>query len=175
MIIYFNFLSSKPHHDKSAVPHSALTHVALYVHNWTSAGSGIGNNVWCSLSHGQRLLPATHNGSTKGSMEEEEEEVWHSISASLHFVQYMPFSRCKDFCRFLPAIIVDESKTEMDPWYQFSKAIDDFNEIRRSRVVCSQWIFADESMSAWRPQTTALGGLPNIYHFWFINLNLYVS
>jgi hypothetical protein len=99
---------------------------------------------------------------TKHGTEEEEEEVWRSISASPHFEQYMPFSRFKDFRRFLPAIFVDNDKKETDPWYQFSKAIDDFNEIRRSKVVCSQWIVADESMSAWRPRTTALGGLPNI-------------
>ncbi len=33
-------------------------------------------------------------------MEEEDEDVWHSISASLHFEQYMAFSRFKDFRRF---------------------------------------------------------------------------
>ena len=70
--------------------------------------------------------------------------------------------RFKDFRRFLPAIYADESKKETDPWYQFSGAIDEFNVIRQARVECSRWISADESMSAWRPRTTALGGLPNI-------------
>ena len=92
----------------------------------------------------------------------DDDELWHSISPSPHFEQYMPYSRFKDFRRFLPAIFVDEMKKETDPWYQFSSAVDDFNEIHRSRVVCSWWIVADETMCAWRPRTTALGGLPNI-------------
>jgi hypothetical protein len=92
----------------------------------------------------------------------DDDELWHSISPSPHFEQYMPYSRFKDFRRFLPAIFVDEMKKETDPWYQFSSAVDDFNEIRRSRVACSRWIVADETMCAWRPRTTALGGLPNI-------------
>jgi hypothetical protein len=74
----------------------------------------------------------------------------------------MPFSRFKDFRRFLPEIHVDESKKESDPWYQFSGAVGEFNFIRQTRVKCSSWICADESMCAWRPRTTALGGLPNI-------------
>jgi hypothetical protein len=45
----------------------------------------------------------------------------------------------KDFWRFLPAVFVDEMKAETNPWYQVSMAIDDFNEICRSRVVCS-WV-----------------------------------
>jgi hypothetical protein len=92
----------------------------------------------------------------------DDEESWHSISASPHFEQYMPFGRYKDFQRFLPAIFVDETKAETDPWYQFSMAIDVFNEICRSRVVCSHWVVVDESMCAWKPRTTVLGGLPNI-------------
>ena len=44
----------------------------------------------------------------------------------------------------------------------FSGAIEEFNEIRTTKLTCSHWISADESMCAWRPRTTALGGLPNI-------------
>ncbi len=59
----------------------------------------------------------------KDSTEEEEEEVGRSISNSPHFEQYMPFSRFKDFHRFLPALFIDESKKEMDPWYRRSRVI----------------------------------------------------
>jgi hypothetical protein len=100
-----------------------------------------------------------------GSSREEDDvddDYWHSISTNPHFEQYMPFSRFKDFRRFLPFIFVNEDKKDTDPWYQFSDAIDEFNEIRSSRLACSQWIVADETMCAWRPRTTALGGLPNI-------------
>jgi hypothetical protein len=96
------------------------------------------------------------------NVELDDEDVWHSISTSPHFEQYMAFSRFKDFRRFLPAIYSDESKKDTDPWYQFSGAIDEFNLIRNTKFVCSKWICADESMCSWRPRTTALGGLPNI-------------
>jgi hypothetical protein len=96
------------------------------------------------------------------STEEDEEEVWHSISTSPHIEQYMAFSRFKDFWRIFPKIYSDESKKDTDPWYQFSGAIEEFNLICNTNVVCSPWICADETMYSWRPRTTALGGLPNI-------------
>jgi hypothetical protein len=94
--------------------------------------------------------------------EEEDEDVWHFISASPHFEEYMAFSRFKDFRRFFPAIYCDESKKDTDPWYHFSGAIDEFNLIRNTKFTCSPWICADEMMCSWRPRTTALGSLPNI-------------
>ncbi len=96
------------------------------------------------------------------NVELDDEDVWHSISTSTHFEQYMAFSRFKDFRCFLPAIYSDESKKDTDPWYQFSVAIDEFNLIRNTKCVSSKWICADKSMCSWRPRTTALGGLPNI-------------
>lgn len=94
--------------------------------------------------------------------DDDEEDFWRSISPSPQFEQYMPFSRFKDFRRFLPEIHADSTKKEDDPWYQFSEAVEEFNFIRRTRVQSSSWICADETMSAWRPRTTPLGGLPNI-------------
>ncbi len=44
-------------------------------------------------------------------------------------------------------IFADNDKNDVDPWFQFSSAIDEFNEIR---------------MCAWKPRKTALGGLPKI-------------
>jgi hypothetical protein len=74
----------------------------------------------------------------------------------------MPFSRWKDLRCFCPEIFADAAKKETDPWYQFSLAIDEFNSICQSELVCSQWISIDETMSAWKPSKTSLGGLPNI-------------
>ena len=91
-----------------------------------------------------------------------EEEVWASLCAEPHFEKIMSFYRWKEFRRFFPAIFVDETRKENDPWYEFSAAIDEFNEIRQSELTCSQWVSLDETMSAWRPRKTALGGLPNI-------------
>jgi hypothetical protein len=89
-------------------------------------------------------------------------DVWPSLCQDPHFEQFMPFSRWKDLWRFFPEIFADEAKKETDPWYQFSSVIDEFNTICQSEVVSSQWISIDETMSAWKPLKTALGGLPNI-------------
>ncbi len=48
-------------------------------------------------------------------VEEEDEDVWHSICASPHFKQCMAFTRFKDFRRFIPAIFSDGSKKDTDP------------------------------------------------------------
>jgi hypothetical protein len=94
--------------------------------------------------------------------DEDDDDLWHSRSAFPYFEQYMPFSRLKEFRQTLPSIFVNENLKETDPWYLFSDAVEEYNEICAAKLVCSQWIVADESMSAWRPRTTALGGLPNI-------------
>jgi len=93
---------------------------------------------------------------------EEKEDDWHTLTSHPHFEQYMSLPRFKEFREFLPSIFMDETKIESDPWYQFSDAVEEFNEIRRKRVVGSLWISVDESMSAWKPRTTDKGGLPNI-------------
>ncbi len=102
--------------------------------------------------------------SVKNMDDDDDEELnqWPSISPSPQFEQYMVFSRFKDFRRFLPSIFADESKKENDPWWEFSGAVEEFNLIRSTKVICSPWISIDETMCAWRPRTTALGGLPNI-------------
>ena len=49
-----------------------------------------------------------------------------------------------------------------DPWYKFRRFVEAFNENRRRTVITSKSIVIDESMSAFRPRTTARGGMPNI-------------
>lgn len=97
--------------------------------------------------------------------DEEKEFEYHSLVPHPNFDRYMTYSRFKDFRRFLPTIWHDDQLKEAgDPWWQFAQAIDSFNEIRQKKLVKSPWVTIDESMSAWRPRTTALGGLPNISH-----------
>jgi hypothetical protein len=98
----------------------------------------------------------------KGDQDKDDFDEWPSISPSPAFEQYMAFSRFKDFRRFFPAIYADKSRKETELWWEFSGAIEEFNEIRTTKLTCSHWISADESICAWRPRTTALGGLPNI-------------
>ncbi len=82
-------------------------------------------------------------GGKKGEDEEDDAEQWPLISLVPHFEQYM-------------------ARKESDPWWEFPGVIDEFNLIRSTKVIYSHWISADETMSAWRPRTTALGGLTNI-------------
>ena len=47
------------------------------------------------------------------------------------------------------------------PWESFKPFVDAFNQKRRD-LVRTVYLLMDESMSAWRPKTSATGGLPNI-------------
>jgi hypothetical protein len=53
-------------------------------------------------------------------------------------------------------------KRDGDPWWQFAAAIDRFNDVRLNKITTSLWDILDESMSSYRPRTTATGSLPNI-------------
>jgi hypothetical protein len=74
----------------------------------------------------------------------------------------MAFSWWKDFHCYFPNIFADAGRKETYPWYEFLSAVDEFNEIHQQELCCSLWVSIDETMSAWRPGKTALGGLPNI-------------
>ena len=47
-------------------------------------------------------------------------------------------------------------------WRMMDKLFDDFNKARRDRFAAGPVLVLDEIMSAWRPQTTPTGGLPNV-------------
>ena len=55
---------------------------------------------------------------------------------------------------------MDDDSAATDPWYKFRRFVEVLNENRRRTVITSKSIVA-ESMSAFRPRTTARGGLPN--------------
>jgi hypothetical protein len=74
----------------------------------------------------------------------------------------MKHYRWKHFRKFITAIWEDESAKETEEWWRFQAAVDEFNEIRKTRVVSGFWMIVDETMSAWRPRTSATGHLPNI-------------
>lgn len=92
-----------------------------------------------------------------------DEEHWDSMVPHPQFDNNMKFYRFKDLRHFLPLVFHSAELKELgDPWWQFEDAIIQFNNNRRQRVQASPWLVVDESMSAWRPRTTATGGLPNI-------------
>ena len=92
----------------------------------------------------------------------EEERHWSTICEKTDFGKYMRLYRFKQFRTFFPKIWEEEQHRCTDPWWKFSRAVDDFNAIRKEMILPCEIISLDESMSAFRPQTTKTGGLPNI-------------
>ena len=76
--------------------------------------------------------------------------------------RWMKEYRFKEIKSLVRYMYRDEDRRESDPWWEFVQAVEDFNENRRKTVAASLWKVFDESMSAWCPQTTKTGGLPNI-------------
>ena len=91
--------------------------------------------------------------------------LWHSIAPKMDFSNYLSLSRFKQFRSILAHQWQDSEKfNENDPWWRFQKAIDEFNAIRKKFLTLGNITCLDESMVAWKPQTTFTGGLPNISH-----------
>ena len=97
-----------------------------------------------------------------GGSQKESDELWDTVVQKAKFDRYMKLYRFKEFRFFLPKMFEQPLEKDYDPWWAFSSAISDFNEIRNSHIT-SSWVKSlDESMSAWRPRTSKNGGLPNI-------------
>jgi hypothetical protein len=61
---------------------------------------------------------------------EPKNENWNTLTAHPDFEKHMPLPRFIEFRKFVPSMHVDETKIEMDPCYQFSGTLDEFNMIR---------------------------------------------
>ena len=85
--------------------------------------------------------------------------MWDTIMQRPNFSKHMKLYRFKEFRFFLQKIW---EKTEQDPWWAFSSAVKEFNDIRGEEIIDSWENVLDETMSAWRPRTSKNGGLPNI-------------
>ena len=92
----------------------------------------------------------------------EDKEPFESILPSAHFEKYMKLYRFKQFRKYVNLIWEDENLKETDEWWRFQPAVDEFNDIRRIRILSAFWMIVDETMSAYRPRTSATGKLPNI-------------
>ena len=74
----------------------------------------------------------------------------------------MKLYRFKEFRHYLPKVYERPAEKDSDPWWQFSSAIHEFNEIRNELITLSHVKVMDETMSPWRPRTSKNGRLPNI-------------
>ena len=100
---------------------------------------------------------------SKPGQQEEWEKHWVSFAHHTDFNKYMRQYRFQQFRAFYPMIWEDEGLRQLnDPWWKFAGAIKQFNENRKSLLLPSEIIAIDETMSAFRPQTTKFGGMPNI-------------
>ena len=89
-------------------------------------------------------------------------KTWRSIIKSPDFGQYLGENRFKEYRKLIPRIWENKDVKESDPWWEFSSAVQEFNQQRRDLIKASNWKVEDESMSAWCLQKTKTGGLPNI-------------
>ena len=85
-----------------------------------------------------------------------------TVTQNTRFNRYMKLYRFKEFRFFYPRIYELTLEKDNDPWYCFSSAIKEFNDIRNEQVQSSWVKVLDKSMSAWRLHTSKNGGLPNI-------------
>lgn len=103
---------------------------------------------------------------------EKEEDNWkqgfQKVTAPCDFSKYMSLRRFEDIKCYFPMAFADLSKSDSlnvanyDPWYMISNFVKLFNENRYLKVAASNVKLLDETMSAWRPRKSKLGGLPNI-------------
>ena len=82
-----------------------------------------------------------------------------------NFGKYVPRDAFKAFCSAAPYAFCNRKYWYIDkrdrPWDIFMPCISSYN-LKRRNIIKSVLLLLDESMSAWRPKTSKLGGLPNI-------------
>ena len=79
--------------------------------------------------------------------------------------EYMSFTRFKLIKQYWIKqfeLDIDDEQKEKNKWWRMGYLIHGFNENRNRTVAASRVLTLDESMSAFRPQTSKTGNLPNI-------------
>lgn len=75
---------------------------------------------------------------------------------------YMTLTRFRQWKNAVSWIYADETLKDEDPWWRIINAINCWNS-NRSRTICAgTTTVLDETISAFRPQTTATGNLPHL-------------
>ena len=106
------------------------------------------------------IVIAARSFGRKGNMWDRDEP--EGCTKKVDLSEFMLEYRHGQIKRYIPYLWADNQRKGNDPWWQFSKAVDKFNENRKNNVLASFIKVMDESMSAYRPQTTKNGNLPHI-------------
>ena len=138
---------------------------AIDKHNTNSSSKGIIHFTGQEFFTARALVFASVCFSENGSQlfECDEEAAFAGWTIPPAFKKHMKLYRFKEYRRFIPITMESEDlKRDGDDWYQAKDYIDRFNKRRMDEVTFSVWDILDESMSAFVPKKTKLGGLPNI-------------
>jgi Transposase IS4 len=96
-------------------------------------------------------------------------EVWDRTAPEgygniVNMGEVMTENRFKQLRIYFAYLFSDEKNKLNDPWWQIRKGINEYNNNRKKTILASATKVLDESMSAFRPQTTKNGNLPNLSH-----------
>lgn len=86
----------------------------------------------------------------------------YSVAHTINLSTHMSESRFNKIKKHFPDCFADKQRKDTDPWYQIIAGVEAFNDNRFRNIAASILKIFDESMSAWKPQKTKTGGLPNI-------------
>ena len=76
--------------------------------------------------------------------------------------EHMSFNRFKIIREHWVSQFADETKRSTDLWWRVNRLVTGFNQNRAQTIASSRIKVLDESMSAFRPQTTKTGNLPHL-------------
>jgi Transposase IS4 len=105
------------------------------------------------------LLVARIEG-RKGDVWDKHEPEGYGTKVDMSYL--MTRNRFREIRKWIPFLFADDKNKETDDWWQFSGAINLYNENRARRIISSTVKVLEESMSAFRPQTTKNGNLPHL-------------
>ena len=111
------------------------------------------------------ILLITHCYGNAGSSLWSKSDEGDGILSVPNIDQYMKEWRFKDIQKFIPMMYVDVGRNYDDLWWQIVITIEDFNMDRNYHITSSIWKVFDESMSAFRHQTSPTG---NLLHLCYI-------
>jgi hypothetical protein len=92
--------------------------------------------------------------------------LWRDTSSSLRgkpdYGQHLGEHRFESIKKVANYCFADSTKSASDPWWPIRGGVDGFNENRKRTIKRTRAICIDESMSAYQPRSTKLGGLPHL-------------